>query len=113
MQVGWSAYITHLHMCRSFVTGKQEGTFRHLCKGSQRYSVILSTLMQPIVRTASARISGLGSCVSCSGHATGVRGVVAVCQYMLKQASHAEQCVVARAKLTLTKVFTPIIARSG
>lgn len=40
-------------------------TFRQRCKGSQRYSVILSTRMQPIVRTASARISGLGSWESC------------------------------------------------
>lgn len=36
-------------------------SFRHLRSGSQRYSVILSTRMQPIVRTARALISGLGS----------------------------------------------------
>mmetsp|Transcript_17807 Transcript_17807/g.44098 ORF Transcript_17807/g.44098 Transcript_17807/m.44098 type:complete len:231 (-) Transcript_17807:324-1016(-) len=34
------------------------------CRGSQRYSVILLTRIQPIVRTASARINGFGSCVS-------------------------------------------------
>ena len=32
--------------------------------GSHRYSVIRSTRMQPMVRTASARISGLGSLAS-------------------------------------------------
>jgi hypothetical protein len=36
-----------------------------LASGSHRYSVILSTRMHPMVRTASARISGLGSCESC------------------------------------------------
>ena len=41
-------------------------TLRQRCRGSQRYSVILSTRMQPMVRTASARISGLGSCESCA-----------------------------------------------
>ena len=35
------------------------------CRGSHRYSVILSTRMHPMVRTASARISGFGSCESC------------------------------------------------
>ena len=39
---------------------------RQRCSGSQRYSVILSTRMQPMVRTANARMSGLGSCESCS-----------------------------------------------
>jgi len=34
-------------------------SFRHLRSGSHRYSVILSTRIQPIVRTANARISGL------------------------------------------------------
>lgn len=36
-------------------------SLRHLRNGSQRYSVILSTRMQPIVRTARARIRGLES----------------------------------------------------
>mmetsp|Transcript_57095 Transcript_57095/g.180719 ORF Transcript_57095/g.180719 Transcript_57095/m.180719 type:complete len:232 (+) Transcript_57095:931-1626(+) len=36
-------------------------SLRHFSRGSQRYSVILSTRMQPMVRTARARISGLGS----------------------------------------------------
>lgn len=36
-------------------------SFRHFLKGSQRYSVILSTRMQPMVRTARARMRGLGS----------------------------------------------------
>lgn len=36
-------------------------SFRHFLRGSHRYSVILSTRMQPIVRTAKARIRGLGS----------------------------------------------------
>mmetsp|Transcript_21328 Transcript_21328/g.60049 ORF Transcript_21328/g.60049 Transcript_21328/m.60049 type:complete len:232 (-) Transcript_21328:244-939(-) len=36
-------------------------SFSARAKGSQRYSVILSTRMQPMVRTASARISGDGS----------------------------------------------------
>mmetsp|Transcript_72526 Transcript_72526/g.161159 ORF Transcript_72526/g.161159 Transcript_72526/m.161159 type:complete len:257 (+) Transcript_72526:2049-2819(+) len=39
-------------------------SFRHFRRGSHKYSTILSTRMQPIVRTASARMSGLGSCVS-------------------------------------------------
>lgn len=34
--------------------------------GSHKYSVILSTRMQPIVRTASARINGFESSQSCS-----------------------------------------------
>lgn len=38
---------------------------RQRCSGSHRYSVILSTRMQPMVRTARALISGLGSCESC------------------------------------------------
>lgn len=41
-------------------------TLRHRCRGSQRYSVILSTRMQPMVLTASALIRGLGSWVSCA-----------------------------------------------
>lgn len=36
-------------------------SFKHLRSGSHKYSVILSTRMQPIVRTANARISGLES----------------------------------------------------
>ena len=40
-------------------------TFSVRWSGSQRYSVILSTRMQPIVRTANALISGFGSCESC------------------------------------------------
>lgn len=36
-------------------------SFRHFLSGSHRYSVILSTRMQPMVRTARARIRGLGS----------------------------------------------------
>lgn len=36
-------------------------TLRQRCRGSHRYSVILSTRMQPIVLTASALISGFGS----------------------------------------------------
>mmetsp|Transcript_15297 Transcript_15297/g.49943 ORF Transcript_15297/g.49943 Transcript_15297/m.49943 type:complete len:257 (-) Transcript_15297:356-1126(-) len=39
-------------------------SFRHLRSGSHRYSTILSTRMHPIVRTASARMSGFWSCVS-------------------------------------------------
>lgn len=39
----------------------ETSTLRQRCRGSQRYSVILSTLMQPIVLTASALIRGLGS----------------------------------------------------
>ena len=59
------------HLSVSSRSGKRmqfqcQTTFRHLCKGSQRYSVILSTLMQPIVRTAKALIKGFGSCVSYS-----------------------------------------------
>ena len=41
-------------------------TFRQRWSGSHRYSVILSTRMHPIVRTASALISGFGSWESCS-----------------------------------------------
>mmetsp|Transcript_32481 Transcript_32481/g.85523 ORF Transcript_32481/g.85523 Transcript_32481/m.85523 type:complete len:255 (-) Transcript_32481:304-1068(-) len=37
---------------------------RQRCSGSQRYSVMRSTRMQPIVRTARARMSGLGSLAS-------------------------------------------------
>lgn len=40
-------------------------TFKVRCKGSHRYSVILSTRMHPMVRTANARIRGLGSWESC------------------------------------------------
>ena len=40
-------------------------SFRHFLSGSHRYSVILSTRMQPMVRTARARIRGLGSSQSC------------------------------------------------
>jgi hypothetical protein len=36
-------------------------TLRHFLRGSQRYSVILSTRIQPMVRTARARIRGFGS----------------------------------------------------
>ena len=36
-------------------------SFKHFLKGSHKYSVILSTRMQPIVRTAKALIKGLGS----------------------------------------------------
>ena len=36
-------------------------SFRHFLRGSHKYSVILSTLIQPIVRTARALIKGLGS----------------------------------------------------
>ena len=36
-------------------------SFKHLRNGSQRYSVILSTRMQPMVRTAKALIKGFGS----------------------------------------------------
>lgn len=36
-------------------------SFRHFRRGSHRYSVILSTRMQPIVRTANERIKGFGS----------------------------------------------------
>lgn len=36
-------------------------SFRHLRNGSHRYSVILSTRMQPMVRTAKARINGFES----------------------------------------------------
>lgn len=46
-------------------TNSQKLTLRQRCSGSQRYSVILSTRMQPMVRTASARISGLPSWESC------------------------------------------------
>lgn len=42
-------------------------TLRHLWRGSHKYSVILSTRMQPIVLTARARIKGFGSCESCKG----------------------------------------------
>ena len=40
-------------------------SLRHLRSGSHRYSVILSTRIHPMVRTASARISGLLSSQSC------------------------------------------------
>ena len=40
---------------------KQQVTFKHFLKGSHRYSVILSTLMQPMVLTAKALIRGFGS----------------------------------------------------
>ena len=36
-------------------------TLRQILSGSQRYSVILSTLIHPIVRTARALIRGFGS----------------------------------------------------
>mmetsp|Transcript_10054 Transcript_10054/g.33220 ORF Transcript_10054/g.33220 Transcript_10054/m.33220 type:complete len:202 (-) Transcript_10054:442-1047(-) len=36
-------------------------SFKHLSRGSIKYSVIFSTRMQPMVRIASARTSGLGS----------------------------------------------------
>lgn len=36
-------------------------SFKHLRSGSHKYSVILSTRIQPMVRTANARMSGLES----------------------------------------------------
>lgn len=36
-------------------------SFKHFRKGSHKYSAILSTRIQPMVRTARARIRGLGS----------------------------------------------------
>lgn len=42
-----------------------EFTLRQRWRGSHKYSVILSTRMHPIVRTAKARIKGFGSCESC------------------------------------------------
>lgn len=36
-------------------------SFKHLRNGSHKYSVILSTRIQPIVRTANARIKGFES----------------------------------------------------
>ena len=36
-------------------------TFKHFRRGSHKYSVIFSTLIHPIVRTARALIKGFGS----------------------------------------------------
>ena len=47
------------------LSGFSRLTFNVRCNGSQRYSVILSTLMHPMVRTASALMRGLGSWESC------------------------------------------------
>ena len=54
--------------------GARARALRQRCSGSHRYSVILSTRMQPMVRTASARMSGLGSCESCGGAGGGGGG---------------------------------------
>lgn len=54
------SYNLATHTAAVFLT-YGSSSFKHLRKGSHKYSVILSTLMQPIVRTANALISGLGS----------------------------------------------------
>lgn len=69
----WSSTIWALMSC-SFATQTAavfrtygSSSFRHLRRGSHKYSVILSTLMHPIVRTARARMRGFGSSQSCKG----------------------------------------------
>lgn len=54
------SYSLATHTAAVFLT-YGSSSLRHLRSGSQRYSVILSTRMQPIVRTASARIRGFES----------------------------------------------------
>lgn len=60
------SYSLATHTAAVFLT-YGSSSFRHFRRGSQRYSVILSTRMQPIVRTASARINGFESSQSWSG----------------------------------------------
>ncbi len=86
-------------------------SLRHLRSGSQRYSTILSTRMHPIVRTASARISGLGSCVSCSAAGGGGEGE----RHRSRLACARERAARAlgAGRRTLTNVLTARIARSG
>lgn len=68
-------------------------TFMHFLSGSHRYSVIFSTRIHPIVRTAKARINGFGSSQSWEGN------------YRL--------LINYRNLLTLTKVLTAMMAISG
>ena len=62
-RVGFMSCSFATHIAAVFRTYGSSST-RVRCNGSHRYSVIFSTRMHPMVRTARARISGFGSALS-------------------------------------------------